>query len=342
MTKLKKLRFRSKHVFLTYPKCELPLEHVLDLLNTQLRTIHITILKYIISHEVHQDGDSHRHCWLELSTAPECVDQKLFDLDGHHGNYQSMRYEDNCAKYVLKDGNYITNLSEEAIKNKIATANRPSYKINKDVIAKRLMNGESLLNVVQDNPALLWDLGKLRDNLMLYKQLSSTAEPLKELKNEWIWGGTGTGKSLDVATRFPDAHRKPKEIFWDSYEFEDVVVMEDVDETWEDVLWELKIWADHYVYQGRIKHKPSLKMRPKQIIVTSNYTIEELMMRIFKRKGITCDPILIKAIERRFTQIRKDSFEPVSNVFPVDYFLENKENIPDKYDWFNRDFNVEL
>lgn len=328
-----KIRFSGRHVFLTYPKCDIPLEDLHGLLMDKLHKDHNYIKNYIIAHELHKDGDLHRHCWLELSRAPERVEASYFDVNGYHGNYQTIKFEDNCAKYVLKGGDYISSFTNEQLQQKIERAAvKGDRKIDKHEIGRRLMGGESLLNIIHDNPALMFDLGKLRDNLLLYKQLSSTAKPLEELKNVWIWGPTGSGKSKYCAEQFPNAHIKTREVFWDSYEFEEEVVCQDVDETWEDVLWELKIWADHYVYQGRIKHKPSLKMRPKRIIVTSNYTIQEVMERVFKRKGIRFDGELIRALERRFEVIKLDyTHKPEElNLFPDDYFALpsdwNKEN----------------
>lgn len=333
---MKKLRFAGRHVFLTYPKCDMVLEDILDMLNDKLHKDHNYIKNHIIAHELHKDGDLHRHCWLELARAPERVDPGFFDLGGYHGNYQSIKFADNCAKYVLKGGEYISSFTEAKLLEMVDNAGKgKDRKIDKHIIGKRLMEGESLLQIVQDNPALMFELGKLRDNMLLYKQLSSTAEPLNALENEWIWGPTGSGKSKYVSETYPIHYDHPREVFWDSYEFEGIVVLSDVDETWEDVLWELKIWGDHYVFNGRIKHKPSLKMRPKRIIVTSNYTIAEVMERIFKRKNIKYDEMLVKALERRFKEIRMDYIQPLKelDVFPDNYFYEDKEN--DKFDWLN-------
>ncbi|UYD39159.1 MAG: replication associated protein [Wigfec virus K19_448] len=331
----KKLRFASKHIFLTYAQCGIPLATVLDLLNLKLHNDHNAIKNYIISHEDHQDGTPHRHCWIEVARAPDRVPEDYFDIDGHHGNYQSIKYEDNCAKYVLKNGDYISSFTPEQLQQKIERANNRSYeKLDKAVVGRELMQGTPLLDIVSKFPALMFDLGKLKENLMLFKQLNQCQKNLETLENEWIFGDTGSGKSKYARSTYPDAFIKDKSEFWDSYEFQDIVLLEDVDETWEDVLYQLKIWADHYIFAGRIKHKPSLNLRPKKIIITSNYTIREVMERIFKRKGIKHDDMLIQALERRFKVTRLD--KPVDpnplGVYPKGYFLEeNKENIFECY-----------
>lgn len=82
MSRSKKFRFTGKNVFLTYPKCDLALEDILDQLKYKCNNIHCAIKKYIISHELHEDGNLHRHCWVELFTSPDRQDPRVFDLDG--------------------------------------------------------------------------------------------------------------------------------------------------------------------------------------------------------------------------------------------------------------------
>lgn len=325
--KQKKIRLAGKHVFLTYPKCSIPLADCLELLSLKLRDNHNGVKNYIISHEEHKDGTDHRHMWIELCSAPDYVGQDFFDIDGHHGNYQSMKFTDNCAKYVLKGGEYITSFTPNKIEEMIENAKRPDHKLDKRKIGLHLIQGTKLSELVLIYPALIFDYGKLKDNVLSFKQDTQCSGSLDTLEHEWIWGPTGVGKSKSVNDNYPEHFKKSKEIFWDSYQFEDVVVLEDVDETWEDVLWELKVWADHYPFAAKIKHKPSIKIRPKKIVVTSNYTLEELMVRVFARKGVKHDPELIRALERRFKHVRMDkpSNPDPLGVFPENYFALSEE-----------------
>ena len=52
----KSFRLAAKHLFLTYPKCNLEPKDALEQFNTKLN-----IKEYIISQESHQDGDKHLH-----------------------------------------------------------------------------------------------------------------------------------------------------------------------------------------------------------------------------------------------------------------------------------------
>lgn len=97
-----------------------------------------------------------------------------------------------------------------------------------------------------------------------------------ELQHEWWWGPSGTGKSRKLWEDFPKHYAKPLSKWWDGYEDEDVVGIEEVDPIagkW--LAHFLKIWSDRYPFNAEIKGGTLKGIRPSKIIVTSNYTIEE-------------------------------------------------------------------
>jgi len=112
----------------------------------------------------------------------------------------------------------------------------------------------------------------------------------------WIYGKTGTGKSHVVYETYKDAYRKdmsdPK--WFDNYDDEEVVYLEDIDKY--QVKWAgmLKRLSDKYPFKVQVKGS-MIDIRPKKVIVTSNYTIEE----------IWDDEITRECLNRRFTVIEK-------------------------------------
>lgn len=125
----------------------------------------------------------------------------------------------------------------------------------------------------------------------LKKQLADNSE----MSNIWIFGPTGIGKSRSVRQDYPEDHIyiKPLNKWWDGYAGEPVVLIEDVDPSHEKWLgYFLKIWSDHYKFRGEIKGA-SLMLRPKTIIVTSQYAISKIF----------ADPETVAALQRRFKTI---------------------------------------
>jgi len=123
-----------------------------------------------------------------------------------------------------------------------------------------------------------------------------------DVKCFWIYGPTGTGKSHAVETKFPECYKKNMEDmkWFDGYQDEEVIYLEDIDKY--QVKWGgmLKRLADRWPMQASIKG--SMKyIRPKVVIVTSNVRIED----IWQDTG-TLDPLL-----RRFKEIYKESQEQV-------------------------------
>lgn len=110
------------------------------------------------------------------------------------------------------------------------------------------------------------------------------------LNNHWFHGRSGCGKSSYARLLYPGAYIKMRNKWWDNYEFQSVVIVDDVDPNME--LWLsafLKDWADHHAFRAEVKGS-SVMVRPSVLVVTSQYTIAEC----FK------DPRTVEALSRRF------------------------------------------
>lgn len=95
--------------------------------------------------------------------------------------------------------------------------------------------------------------------------------------NLWIYGPTRTGKSWR-ARQICGTDRYLKNAankWWDKYDGQKNVLIEDIDLTHSYQGFYLKIWADKYAFPVEIKTSGDL-IRPQVIVVTSNYKIEEI------------------------------------------------------------------
>lgn len=98
---------------------------------------------------------------------------------------------------------------------------------------------------------------------------------LDVLENEWWVGPTGSGKSRELWNKYPTHYQKSLNKWWDGYEYQETVAIEEWSPKNEVTASFLKIWADRYPFSAEIKGGTLQKIRPKRIIVLSNYTIED-------------------------------------------------------------------
>jgi len=91
-----------------------------------------------------------------------------------------------------------------------------------------------------------------------------------EKVHEWYYGVPGSGKSHKARVENPGAYLKRKNKWWDGYEGQEVVIIEEWSPDDKLSLQNLKEWADKWPFAAERKGG-YMNIRPKKIIVCSNY-----------------------------------------------------------------------
>jgi len=128
---------------------------------------------------------------------------------------------------------------------------------------------------------------------------------LTVLDNHWYYGKSGTGKSYAARNEYGDSlYIKNINKWWDGYDGEENVLIDDIDTTHGFMGYFLKIWGDFYFFNAEIKGSTKT-IRPRRLIVTSNYhptqifTDENILQPILRRFKVTRFANLMDQLEKR-------------------------------------------
>lgn len=146
------------------------------------------------------------------------------------------------------------------------------------------------------DPALLWTRMSTIKAMEARWPVKPADLPPGTVVGLWIYGPTGCGKSHKARTENPDAYIKditPKGLdWWEGYQREPTVLMEDMDKSHGALAHHLNTWVDRYKFPCSIKGSGAV-IRPERIIVTSRYSLEE----VFEKE----DESTLASLSRRFT-----------------------------------------
>lgn len=316
---------RSKCYFFTYSDCELLHETILAKIKQGFHSVGGRVEQYIVARELHADGLRHHlHAYIALDKAiRKRVPAALFDEGPSHPNITAVRSCKRVVRYVVKDQNFITNC-REFVDECLA-----KWGTSKAEVAKRLISGEPLVNIVKENPQFLFGYSKIKQDFASFRSDSIELKDGRGPVGVWLGGKAGVGKSYWIRNVLGPAlgesvytkTNNPK--FWPGFDGERIVHAEDVDVSWVECCPLLKIWADGYIYVGETKGG-HFKARSKLFVVSSNSTLEEFLSisKVVDEYGVR-EPWLRRFMEFYVTE--RDEF-PKILMHVKDYYEKNKSD----------------
>jgi len=206
-------RVNARDWFLTYPRLDKTKEQVLDVLKFK-----IPLQAAVICRELHKDGTPHIHAYVQLRKRFDCKNVNFWDIFEQHGNYQAARSLEHVVQYIKKDSDFIEYGEINWIEKAASKFGHRKY------IGEQLINGGDLVNVVKENPALIFGFCKLKQDVELFRAMNVLSKPRCEgfipntfgrllpvlagkLRHYWFWSaGANKGKTTflkSVASTYP-------------------------------------------------------------------------------------------------------------------------------------------
>ncbi len=225
------------------------------------------VKEYLIGQELHQDGGIHYHVYVKFNEGVAPRDVLKFKWVDRTACAKAVRGLAGCLKYCTKDGDYITNIRN--IKALIGGNH------HKKLTTFLLENGVN--KAVQEGEVGIRGLKRLRQDVTDFKLHELAVEPTIHCKGIWIHGPTGAGKTTAALQRYPGCFRKPPTKWWDGYEGQEVVLLDDLrKENAKFIVYYLTQWMDkHAPPAGEVKGG-NMPLPFKWFVVTSQWSIEEI------------------------------------------------------------------
>jgi len=174
---------------------------------------------------------------------------------------------------------------------------------------------------------------------LISKRVPRTTVIDGDTQNEWWYGETGTGKSRLAWEKYGSiCYQKMLNKWWDGYDDQPVVIIEEWSPKNEVTASALKIWADRYPFTAQIKGGVLQKIRPSKIIVISNYRLGDCfpdsrdgdpIARRFKQLEFPKDIDVATTTAIEFCEEHATVGEPPSEELLVDDENDNVDDIGD-------------
>lgn len=245
----------------------------------------------IVEEEVGEQGTPHLQGYLRFKNARRFTTLQRF-FEGYAHIEKAIGDDLDSKKYCSKDNN---NVLEIGTPHKKAL----SKKLNWDELITDFgtMDIKDFVRFHPKEAVLHYNKIQLLSSAMHQEEEQTQYNSKLTIKNYWIYGAPGTGKSRWARQQTPSIYLKPVNKWWSGYNFKyQMVLMEDFpcyEQTKGALAQHMKLWSDRYTFTAETKGG-HMFVHPKDyvFVVTSNYSIEQCFS--------TDDA---EAIKRRFNEI---------------------------------------
>ncbi len=335
MATTSQFRMHAKKFFLTFPKCKTSREDAMACILAMKPRM------AIVAQELHKDGDTHLHVFVEFEKKKDIRRPDAFDIvAGQHGNYQTARNRRHVIRYVTKsDPDYICfGITRDGIQHLLNHASLAQslkeleddpdwrkFAINHPALFVRnhigLVRYSSVLrskrhrDVVQPwviRPYVLEhdmfpNYNEATTQHELYKWLlgvnSKVARP-RRTPQLFIFGKTGLGKTLliDRLRQHFRIYNMPHEHFYDEYD-DDLYDLAVLDEFFGNKpLSFLNMWLEGMIFTVRVKGAQYVKRFRIPTIILSNMSPSECYHTLSHTRKPVVDAFIARLVVIHLTE----------------------------------------
>lgn len=150
-----------------------------------------------------------------------------------------------------------------------------------------------LVEAVREGVIPIEKYRSVKQSVELYKLDAEPPFEAPDVRGIWIYGPPGVGKSHYAREHYPGAYIKGQNKWFDGYQGQHNIILDDYDCKKEGLGHYLKIWLDKWATPGEVKGG-QISLHHRNFVITSNYTPEEVCPE---------DPVMAQAIRRRCKMI---------------------------------------
>jgi hypothetical protein len=247
------------------------------------------MLYHVYGDEVGESGTRHYQGFIVFKNRKLFTQVKELCPEAHwestNGTYQQ------AADYCKKDSQFVEEgtLPEQPQKK----GSKAGGKATKDkwrFISDSAKKGDLHL-IDAEHPKQF--VNSYRNLVAIRKDFTTRLPDLPGVCGVWYYGKPGVGKTRLCSLKYPNAYLKRMNKWFDGYNNEKVVVLDDFGLDHKFMGYELKKLADRYCYMVEVKNA-SMYIRPEICVVTSQYKIEDVWADDQETKN---------ALQRRFVQV---------------------------------------
>lgn len=245
----------------------------------------------IIGKEIGDSGTPHLQGFMQFNSRKSLKQMKALNAQAHWE--MSKGNIDQNYDYCSKEGNFEERGIRPMSQKRKGDANVERYDMARE---------SAKLGKFDDIPSDIYIRHRSTLRAIFAETQSAPSALTGELQNQWIWGPAGAGKTSRAMAENPGAYLKGLNKWWDGYAGQDCVIIDDMDPYHKALAQEFKVWSHHYPFPAETKGG-SMCIRPKKIIVTSNYRIDEVWE----------DETTRAAMQRRFCEVYVPTGTPLTD-----------------------------